>query len=208
MIESRKYMPYNKKYKKKETVDKPDVEIVDNPRFYDSKGRNLQLEKIGRPSKITEEIIDQVVFALSHGAYIETAMNFVGIDRARFYEWNKRAMDELKARDNAIEQGINREDKDEIFVAFHNAIQKALAESELMDLKTISDAARRGNWQAAAWRLERKHPDRYGINSLRISTGEADLTNSKVEIVVSNQSNDKRIEEMEKAIIDEIKGSK
>lgn len=187
---------------------KDEFEVIDtNPRFYDNLGRNVKLEKIGRPTKLTEDVIDTIIICLRNGAYIETAMNFVGIPRERFYEWNKKAMAELKERDEAELNGIKRAEKDEIYVTFHNAIKKAMAEAELLDLKVITEAAQKGNWQAAAWRLERKHPDRYGINSLRISTGDKTLENSKIELVIVDQSDPDRITKMEKAIVDEIKGS-
>lgn len=183
-------------------------EVIDlNPRFYNSIGKNAKIEKVGRPTELTEDIIDTVVMALRSGAYVETAMNFVGVDRARFYDWNKKAMEEIKARDEALESGSNRQPKNELYVEFHNAIKKAMAESELLMLKIITDSANSGNWMAAAWRLERKHPDRYGINSLRISSGDTDIGQSKVEIQIVDQSDNKRLEDMEKAIIDEIKGS-
>jgi hypothetical protein len=197
-------------YKKKtfNFTEDGNQEVIDlNPRFYNSIGKNARLEKIGRPTELTEDIIDTVVMALRSGAYIETAMNFVGVDRARFYDWNKKAMEELKERDEALDQGLDRPEKMEIYVQFHNAVKKAMAEAELLMLKIITDAANKGNWMAAAWRLERKHPDRYGINSLRISTGDSDIGQSKVEIQITDQSDNKRLEDMEKAIIDEIKGS-
>lgn len=192
--------------KKKHKSDEPEV-IDHNPRFYNSIGKNTRVEKTGRPTELTYDLIDTVVMALRTGAYVETAMNFVGVDRARFYEWNKKAMEEIHARDEALTNGVKREEKREIYVEFHNAVKKAMAESELLMLKIITEAANSGNWMAAAWRLERKHPDRYGINSLRISSGDTDIGQSKVEIQIVDQSDNSRIESMEKAIIDEIKGS-
>jgi hypothetical protein len=195
-----------KKHYKNNSEDQQEI-IDSNPRFYNSIGKNAKIEKIGRPTELTEDIIDTVVMALRSGAYVETAMNFVGVDRQRFYDWNKKAMEELKERDDALDKGVVRQPKNEIYVEFHNAIKKAMAESELLMLQVITNAANSGNWMAAAWRLERKHPDRYGINSLRISSGDSDIGQSKVEIQIVDQSDNKRIEEMEKAIIDEIKGS-
>ena len=79
--------------KKKHKSDEPEV-IDHNPRFYNSIGKNTRVEKTGRPTELTYDLIDTVVMALRTGAYVETAMNFVGVDRARFYEWNKKAMEE------------------------------------------------------------------------------------------------------------------
>ena len=83
--------------------------------------------------------------AVRAGAYIETASAFAGIDKASLYAWMKRG--------NAQTKGIYRE--------FLNAIEKAFADSELRDIMNIGNAAKE-NWQASAWRLERRFPDRWG----------------------------------------------
>ncbi len=44
---------------------------------------------------------------------------------------------------------------------FLNAVEKAQAESESRDVAIIAKAAS-DDWKAAAWRLERKQPRRYG----------------------------------------------
>ena len=43
------------------------------------------------------------------------------------------------------------------------AVNRAVAESESRDLATILKAAQ-SQWQAAAWRLERRFPEKYGRN--------------------------------------------
>jgi hypothetical protein len=47
------------------------------------------------------------------------------------------------------------------YAAFSAAVEKALAEAESRDLATILKASAK-NWTAAAWRLERRYPERYG----------------------------------------------
>jgi len=47
------------------------------------------------------------------------------------------------------------------YVKFSNAVEKALAEAEMRDVMIIGKAASE-QWQAAAWRLERKFPQRWG----------------------------------------------
>lgn len=94
---------------------------------------------------MTKETQAKIVEAVRAGAYIETASAFAGIDKASLYAWMKRG--------NAQTKGIYRE--------FLNAIEKAFADSELRDIMNIGNAAKE-NWQASAWRLERKFPDRWG----------------------------------------------
>ena len=100
---------------------------------------------MGRPSKISKEVVDRIINAVKAGNYIETAAAYAGISKPTLYAWMKKGNEQSK--------GIYRD--------FLNAIEKALAESEVRDVMIIGSAAK-DNWQAAAWRLERKFPKRWG----------------------------------------------
>lgn len=102
-------------------------------------------KKPGRPEKLTPELQQKIVDAIRMGAYIETAAAYAGINKSTLYDWMKRG---ARAKSGKYKE-------------FSNAIEKALAESEMRDLAVIAKASRE-NWQAAAWRLERKFPDRWG----------------------------------------------
>lgn len=102
-------------------------------------------KKIGRPSKFSPEVQDKIVGLIRAGNYIETAAAIAGISKETFYDWMKQGADP-KSR----------------FAPFSDAVVKASAEAEAMDLLLIGQAARAGQWQAAAWRLERKHPKKWG----------------------------------------------
>jgi hypothetical protein len=52
--------------------------------------------------------------------------------------------------------------ENQALIEFHEAIEQAMAEAEYRAVKSIQDAADRGDWRAAAWKLERKHHDRWG----------------------------------------------
>lgn len=80
------------------------------------------------------------------GNYIETAAAYAGISKQTLYNWLRRG-----ARQKS---GQYRE--------FALAVEQALAEAEMRDLALIEQAARDGKWQAAAWRLERRFPKRWG----------------------------------------------
>ncbi|SIS88550.1 hypothetical protein [Alicyclobacillus vulcanalis] len=99
----------------------------------------------GRPTKLTPELQKKICDAIRAGAYIETAAAYAGVNKTTLYDWLRRG-----ARSKS---GIYRE--------FSDAIEKALAEAEMRDLLIIGKAAEE-NWQAAAWRLERKFPERWG----------------------------------------------
>jgi transposase len=100
----------------------------------------------GRPTKLTPELQAKLCDAIRAGNYMETAAAFAGIRKATLQNWLRRG-----ARQT---QGI--------YHAFSEAVEKALADSEARDVALIAKAAADGQWQAAAWRLERKFPDRWG----------------------------------------------
>ena len=113
----------------------------------------------GRPPgilKLSDEIERQIILAIRAGNYIETAAAYAGIHKDTFYAWLKTAV-AAKAKCPA-----RRTDTDRRLIAFSDAIGKALAESEVRDVRKISEAIEGGDWRAAAWRLERKFTKRWG----------------------------------------------
>lgn len=113
----------------------------------------------GRPTKLTAEVQERIVHAVRAGNYMETAAAHAGVHKDTLYEWLKRGRAET--------QGAYR--------AFSDALEKALADAEMRDVATIS-AAGVENWQAAAWRLERKYPDRWGRKDRVAATVTATVT--------------------------------
>lgn len=95
-------------------------------------------KKRAHKSKLTPELQERLVAFLRAGNYVETAAACAGIHKDTFYEWCKKGR-----------KG------EEPFAAFVEAVDKAIAESEARDVALIGKAAT-VNWQAAAWRLERK----------------------------------------------------
>lgn len=80
-------------------------------------------------------------------AYRETACAAAGIDSKTLRNWLKLAKRGGKAN--------------HIYVQFAHDLEVAEAKTEIVDLATISKASRE-DWRAAAWRLARKNPDRWG----------------------------------------------
>lgn len=116
-------------------------------RLSEKKHRNAIIMRLhgGRPPKISPAIQTKILAAIRAGNYLETASAYAGISKSSLYAW-------LKAGARS-ESGPYHE--------FSDAVQKALAEAEVNDVALIAKAATR-NWQAAAWRLERKFPGRWG----------------------------------------------
>lgn len=108
----------------------------------------------GRPTKLTPELQAEICKVLAAGNYLETACAYVGLSRITVRTWMKAGARQKK--------GHYRE--------FLNAIKKAMAQAELSDVATIKAAAK-DQWQAAAWRLERKNYKRWGRKDRQELTG-------------------------------------
>jgi len=108
--------------------------------------------KRGRPTKLTPEIQAQIANYLKAGCYVETAAAAAGIDKATLLRWLKNG---------ARSCGAQRK--------FRDAVTKALADAELTDLLLITRAAKKGAWQAAAWKRERSNPARWGRRQQAVS---------------------------------------
>ena len=92
---------------------------------------------VRKPRKLTPEAIDRIIALVRAGNYIETSAASAGVDRDTLYVRMKK-------------------DKD-----FAERLHKAVAEAEALDVARIAAAAAT-QWQASAWRLERRHPERWG----------------------------------------------
>lgn len=137
------------------------------------------MAKFGRPTKLTPEVKEAIVNQIRIGNYIETAALVAGISKQSLYDWLKRG----------------REAKRGIYKDFLDAVEQAQAEAEARDLSLIDEAGhgmaavvikesyeknKEGqlvlierteekrvtkDWRAIAWRLEKKHPKKYGKQS-------------------------------------------
>jgi len=133
-----------------------------------------------KPWKLTEATKEKITSAIRAGAYIETAAAHAGISKQTLYTW-------LKAGARDIEKGLHTDES-----AFSRALETAISDAELRDIATVAQFANGypvervvtkvmvnvlGNeisretvterkieraWQAAAWRLERRFPGKWG----------------------------------------------
>lgn len=130
-------------------------------------------QRVGRPAELDDIITRLKLFnAIKIGAHIETAIAFAGIHKDSFYAYCRKGHKQIKAD----AQGPERD--------FLNELEKAIAEAEIRDLQSLDKHSMGGmveikykdkdgvekkelhqiksDWRAAAWRLSRKYPDRWG----------------------------------------------
>lgn len=97
-------------------------------------------------SKLTPELQEKFCDAIENGDSILGACGYVGIDESTYYKWMKKA-EEAKGRTK--------------FVKFKECVDKAKAKA-LHNFEQVITRASTEHWQAAAWMLERRHPNMYG----------------------------------------------
>lgn len=117
--------------------------------------------------KLNPETQDKIVIAVRAGSYVETAAAFAGVGRSTLYDWLRKGANQT--------EGIYRD--------FSLAIEQAMAAADVRDISIIAAAAKKGVWQAAAWRLERKHPQKWGRRQvIQFGSGEEMMQTSEVDL--------------------------
>lgn len=109
----------------------------------------------GRPSKLTDNLITDIVERLKVCLHIETACASMGIHKETYYAWLRTA---ALMRDKPPKRPTPHQ---KLCLEFSDSVAKGLAEAEVLDQGIILRAAQAGAWQASQTRLERRHPDRY-----------------------------------------------
>lgn len=113
---------------------------------------------LGRPSKLDNSRVEELVKWLKLGYYIEDACTMAGIAKQTYYNWVAKAESEEEQK----------------YIDFLDSVKKARAEAEGAHIMNIRKAADNGVWQASAWFLERSHPTKWGKRNPDLMTEESD----------------------------------
>lgn len=110
---------------------------------------------MARPTKISKKIVDTLAKYIRAGAHLDTAAARAGISKQTLHTWLKAAArgDGTPLQNDLLE-----------------AVDLALADFEHGAVLGIMKASTT-QWQAGAWLLERKFPDRYGMRNRTEITG-------------------------------------
>lgn len=117
---------------------------------------------MSRLTKLNIQVQDRISEALMLGHYFDSACTYGGISQATGYNWLARGRDELERREGKnVREKTKKWDKEQIYVEFLEAIEKAAVHAESEALAIIRKASRE-NWQAGGWFLERRYPKKWG----------------------------------------------
>lgn len=100
---------------------------------------------MGRPSKFTTDRCTRFLEALKAGAPYEPACQYAGWDYTTFAKWR---------------QDVEQKEGRSTYFDFFNQVKEAEATAIVVNLALIRSAAKK-QWQAAAWLLERRHPEHF-----------------------------------------------
>lgn len=146
------------------------------------------MAKTGRPvgsTKLTKEIKEKIFQAVRLGLPYDRAAQLAGINPRTFYYW--------KAKGQAGTAPT--------YVRFLQDLKKAEIEGEAAAINEIVKAARDGTWQAAAWLLERRYPDRWA----RVQKVEVSWRDQIMELIIAGTiSKDDVIEELGDQLASEL----
>jgi hypothetical protein len=107
---------------------------------------------------ISPKQVESLTGAIKSGADLETSCHFAGISIQVCYRYLERG--KLEAERIANGETASADEKD--FLSFWEELRKARADAIVRNVAQIQKAAQDGQWQAAAWWLERTVPETYG----------------------------------------------
>jgi len=95
--------------------------------------------------KLEPAVTQRIIDLMRAGNFLEVAAAAAGVHRTTLHRWLRLGRDQKRGK----------------YRKFADAVDRAQAESEARDVALIAKASPE-DWRAAAWRLERKAPRRYG----------------------------------------------
>jgi transposase len=117
---------------------------------------------MARRTDLNPTIIANAKKLLEAGNYTTTVSDFLGISRQTWYNWNNVGEQFVTQLENgATEEELTATNQDwKLYVEFFDTVRQSTATAEI---KIVDGLVKSKSWQAKAWWLERKFPDRWGM---------------------------------------------
>lgn len=106
---------------------------------------------------LNSEKIKSLLTAIKSGTDLETSCHFAGLSINDVY----KALERGKLEAESISSGNPTNPDQAMYHEFWIEIAKSRANAVVRNVSTIQKAAQDGQWQAAAWWLERTAPEHY-----------------------------------------------
>lgn len=128
----------------------------------------VQKRPPGRPPKLTEDARKRIVQAIGVGAPLYQAAALAGCSYWSLKTWLDRGeqeqirLDEAERAESSTEADRTVIPSEEPYLLLFQELRTAEGAAVARWLGRIEQAATEGAWQAAAWKLERRHPQDFG----------------------------------------------
>ena len=139
---------------------------------------------MARPSKLTPETHNKIVKAIKLGATYELAASYGGVTYDTLNNWRKRGEEESLRRSEKGDRQTKQWLQEEPFFKFFEDIKAAEGQGAFNWLSQIEKAANSGNWQAAAWKLERRYPEVYGRQRIEHTGADGGAIETKATVTI------------------------
>lgn len=107
----------------------------------------------GRPSKLTMNVVTDILQAIEIGTPLAHAAKAAGVHRDTIYGWLERA--------KADEALYAADGTETLHLQFSDALSKAEGHAVVRALLSVYQGV--DKWQASAWWLERRYPDEFAL---------------------------------------------
>ena len=122
---------------------------------------NVYVADAGRPTALTEKMIEEVAEAVRVGNYLETAAAYCGVPREKLYEYLRVGAKAQAKVDEAEGDEVSLTVFEDRCKRFRHTLKKAQAQAEVSDVANVKRAGGK-HWQASMTRLERMFPEKWG----------------------------------------------
>ena len=137
----------------------------------------------GRPLALTEGIIKKTYEIMRAGNYRPVAARLLQIEWGTWMDWRKAGEDLSKGLASGDVDPTLLTKSQKLYIKFYQAVVTGEAEAEAEALSLIRTASF-DNWQAAAWYLSRKHPEKWSEKQRVEHTG---IQERPVVVQIANQ---------------------
>lgn len=148
------------------------------------------MANIGRPSKLTKELIKQFADMLPTVRYLETVGEVLGVSKVSWYSWIKRGNKALRQiaanRKLPKDKRVRLLEMDYLCIEFLNAHKKGVSMGVIKSLNKIDKDS---SWQSQAWLLERRKPELWGSDRATVRALEKEVAEMR-KVMLELQGNE------------------
>jgi hypothetical protein len=175
---------------KEPVIPDPDTPLAEvTPKRYVPEVKKVRPPvQTGRKTTLTPELVKEISDTLRICATMADTASYLGVPYGTMQSWIRKGNEVAQ---EAEVSGRELTDNEHLFVSLSVEVEKARAEARIRAVGKIRTAMD-GNWQAAAWYLERSKPDEWarvsrtelsGINGESIKV-DVDAVNRKLEALI------------------------